>query len=325
MIRLDLNENPYSPPKEVIDEAKKGLSEVRRYCDPKYLEELRNLIEEYTKIPKDKIVVSPGSDIILREVIHEFSIDRKVIAVNPSFFPALECAKRHARKLVRFQLTPPEFRLNSEVLMQEIRDPSLIIIDNPNNPTGVEVLDRDLIIKILENTNSLLLVDEAYYEFSLKTSSGLINDFDNLAITRTLDKGFSLAGLRVGYLLAGEKFREGLSDFITFLPRPSVYAAITALKNRDYMRENVEKIIRERKRLMNELKELGIEAFPSSTNFILIRSDVVGLSGRLRSKGIAIKDLSREWIPGYYRISIGLPEENDLLLKSLKELLNKES
>ncbi|MCE4614266.1 MAG: histidinol-phosphate aminotransferase family protein [Desulfurococcales archaeon] len=325
MIRLDFNENPHPPPRIVVEEARRGLSEVTRYCEVKYLEELKLLIGEYTNIPRDRIIVSPGSDIILREIIHTFSVNRKVIMLNPSFFPALECARRHSRKILKFQVTPPDFKLNAEILMKEIKEPSLVIIDNPNNPTGMEFLNHDLVIKLLDNKNTMLVIDEAYYEFSRKTFSGLISNYSNLAITRTLDKGFSLAGLRIGFLLAGDMFKEGLSDFATILPRPSVYAAIAALKNREYVRENVERIISERERLISELKELGVEAYPSATNFILIRSDILGLSEKLRIKGIAIKDLSSEWIPGYYRVSIGLPEENDFLVKSLKELLNYES
>jgi histidinol-phosphate aminotransferase len=321
LIRLNLNENPYPPPREVIEEAKKGLSDVNRYCDLKCMEKLKELLEDYTGISRERIIISPGSDIILREVIHTFSTDRKVVMPYPSFFPALECAKRHSKKLVRFQLTPPGFNLSKEAFLREITTSSLIIIDNPNNPTGKEILDRNIVIETLRNKDSLLLVDEAYYEFSKKTFSNLINSFVNLAIARTLDKAFSLAGLRIGYLLAGDYFKEGLSDFITFLPRPTVYAAIAALKNREYMEENVEKIIQERERLTDALRELGFDIFPSSANFILVRSNISGLGEKLAEKGILIRDLSRDWIPGYYRITIGLPEENDLLLKCLKEII----
>ncbi|MEB3756136.1 MAG: histidinol-phosphate aminotransferase family protein [Desulfurococcales archaeon] len=321
MIRLDLNENPYTPPKSVLEEARKGLREINRYCEPACLEELKRSIEEYTGTPERNIIVSPGSDTILREIIHSFSIDRKVIMLNPSFLPALECAKKHSRKMIKFHITPPEFDLNKEILLEEAEEPSLIIIDNPNNPTGREFLDRGLVIDLLSNKRTLLVIDEAYYEFSGNTFSDLLIEYENLAITRTLDKGFSLAGLRVGYLLAGDKFLEGLSDFKAILPRPSVYAAIAALKEKQYMVENVRKIISERERLLGELEKLGIEAYNSSANFVLVRSDIIWLNEKLRMNGIAIRDLSNEWIPGYYRISVGLPDENNILLKTLKEIL----
>ncbi|MCE4606124.1 MAG: histidinol-phosphate aminotransferase family protein [Desulfurococcales archaeon] len=325
MIRLDLNENPYPPPRSVLEEAEKGLREVNRYCEQACLDELKRSIEEYTGIPWRSIKLSPGSDTILREIIHSFSIDRKVIMLNPSFLPTLECAKRHSRKMVKFHITPPEFILKREILQEEAREPSLVIIDNPNNPTGREFLDKDLVVDLLDNKNTLLVIDEAYYEFSGNTFSNLVNEYGNLAVTRTLDKAFSLAGLRVGYLLAGEKFMEGLSDFNVILPRPSVYAAIAALKNMQYVMENARRIRSERKRLIRELNKLGIEAYKSSTNFILVKSEFPGLGDKLRVKGIAVRDLSRDWIPGYYRISVGLPEENNILLETLKEILADES
>jgi histidinol-phosphate aminotransferase len=320
LIRLDLNENPYPPPRNILEEARKGLREINRYCEPACLEELKRSIEEYTGVPERHIIVSPGSDMILREIIHIFSIDRKIIMLNPSFFPALECAKKYSRKMIKIHITPPEFNLNPEILLEEAKEPSLVIIDNPNNPTGKEFLDRDLVTGLLDNENTLLVIDEAYYEFTGRTFSKLINKYSNLAITRTLDKGFSLAGLRVGYLLAGDKFLEGLSDYKAILPRPSVYAAIAALKEKQYMVGNVRRIISERERLLKELGKLGIEAYNSSANFILVRSDIIDLGEKLRMKGIAIRDLSTQWIPGYYRVSIGLPEENDILLEKLREI-----
>ncbi len=321
MIRLNLNENPYLPPKNVVESAKKGLEAANRYCDFELMEKLREKLEDYTKIPRDKIIIAPGSDFLLRETIHIFSANRKIIMVNPSFFPALECAKAHAEKLIRIQLTPPEFNLNYELIMNEIDEKSLIIIDNPNNPTGKKILEKDIVKKILER-GALLLVDEAYYEFSDITFSDLIDKYPNLGITRSMDKGFSLAGFRLGYMLAGEYFKNALSDFITFLPRVSVYAGIEALNHREYMEENVKRIIDERKRIEEILKNFGFEVFESDTNFILIKSKISDLGEKLRQRGILIRDLSLEWLSGFYRITVGKKEENDILLKVLGEIVS---
>ena len=320
MIRLNLNENPYLPPKNVIEKAKKGLVEANRYCDFELMEKLKEEVERYTKIPKDRIIIAPGSDFLLREVIHTFSANRKIIMVNPSFFPALECAKAHTEKLIRFQLVPPKLNLNYELIMNEIDEESMIIIDNPNNPTGKKILERKIVEKILEK-GALLLVDEAYYEFSGITFSDLIDKYPNLSITRSMDKGFSLAGFRLGYMLAGEYFKNTLSDFVTFLPRASVYAGIEALKNREYMKENVKKIIYERERMKEELKNLDLEVFENDTNFVLIRSKISDLGEELKQRGVLIRDLSNEWLSGFYRITVGKKEENDILLKALEKII----
>ena len=315
-----MNENPYPPPRRVIRAASRGLEEINRYADTDDMNKLREAIGSYNNISPDNVIVAPGSDFILREVIETFSSDRKIIMVNPSFLPALQCAREHAKKLVRIQLTPPNFKLNYDIILSEVKEPTLIIIDNPNNPTGALLLEEKKVKEMLENKNVLLLVDEAYYEFCGQTFLGLIKDYPNLAITRTLDKAFSLAGLRIGYLIGGSSFIKKFLDYQTFLPRPSVYAAIEALKDVNYMLENIEKLVKERERVKTELENIGCDVFPSNANFLLIKSTIPDLARRLRDYDILIKDLSSSWLSGFYRVSIGLPKENNLLLSTLRRI-----
>jgi len=148
MIRLDMNENPYEPPENVLDAVAKGIRNVNRYSELKYLSELQKLIGSYSTVSPDRVIVSPGSDFLLREVINVFSKDRKIIVVNPSFLPALENAKVFSRKLIKYQLVPPEFKLNPEIILGELDEPTLIIIDNPNNPTGKNSFGRKTWLKI---------------------------------------------------------------------------------------------------------------------------------------------------------------------------------
>ncbi len=318
IINLHMNENPYLPAESIRKAAVKGMENVNRYSELKYLNELKKLIGKYNDMPLDRVILSPGSDFLLREAINIFSKDRKIIMANPSFFPVSQYAMKLARKLTKIQLFPPGFKLNPELILKELDEPTLLIIDNPNNPTGTILLDNKLVENILKNKNVLLLVDEAYYEFSGQTFAGLIKKYPNFAITRTMDKAFSLAGLRLGYLLAGDCFKDRFFDFPAFLSRPSLFAAIEALKNPEYLTQNIKKIISERTRIEEELKKTGIEVFPGSTNFILIKSKIPDFARKLMDSGIIIKDLSEEWLNGFYRISIGLPEENDALLSIIK-------
>jgi len=313
-----MNENPYLPAKSIRKAAVKEMENVNRYSELKYLNELKKLIGNYNNLPLDRVILSPGSDFLLREVINIFSKDRKIIMVNPSFFPVSQYAMKLARELTKIQLSPPGFKLDPELILNELDEPTLLIIDNPNNPTGAILLDYKLIENILQNKNVLLLVDEAYYEFSGQTFAGLIKKYPNLAITRTMDKAFSLAGLRLGYLLAGDYFKDQFFDFPAFLSRPTLFAAIEALKNPGYLTLNINKIISEKARIEEELKNIGIEVFPSCTNFILIKSKVPDFVKNLMASGILIKDLSEEWLNGFYRISLGLPEENNALLSIIK-------
>jgi histidinol-phosphate aminotransferase len=238
-VRLHMNEVPYLPPQNVIDAARRGLSELNRYADPEDLEQLRGLLADYAGVPRRYIVLSPGSDLLLRELLHTFSIGRQVVTVSPSFFPTVQAAKQFASKRLSIRLSPPRFDLARELLVNALKEPSLVIIDNPNNPTGSMLLDRRAVETIVGHGDSLLVVDEAYYEFSDVTFADLVRDHPNLVVTRTMDKAFGLAGARIGYAIAGEATLDRLASFCALLPRPSLYAAIEALRQPGFARVSI--------------------------------------------------------------------------------------
>lgn len=319
-IRLHMNEMPYPPAQDVIEAAQKGLSKLNRYADPEELERLRGLLAGYCGVPRRHVIPSPGSDLLLREVIHTFSQGRKVIMVSPSFFPTVQAAKQFATQQLSIRLSPPTFDLNLDPLMNALEEPSLVIMDNPNNPTGKTLLDRRAVEAIVGHKETLLVIDEAYYEFSGVSFADMVADHAQLAIIRTMDKAFSLAGARVGYGIAGEAFLDALSSFYAFLTQPGLCAAMEALRQPDYMRRNVRRIVEERERLWQVLDELGIQACPSSTNFLLVRAEVPDAVTRLRGVGVLVADVSNQLPPGFFRVSIGTPEENDTFVARYLEL-----
>jgi histidinol-phosphate aminotransferase len=316
-IRLHMNEMPYPPCPDVVKAAQQGLAMLNRYADPAELEALQELLAGYCGVPKDHIILSPGSDLLLREVIHTFSQGRRVITPSPSFFPTVQAAKQFAAEWLSIRLSPPAFDLNLELLMSALKGPSLVIIDHPNNPTGRMLLDPLAVEALLQQENVLLVIDEAYYEFSGVTFADRVADHPQLAIIRTMDKAFSLAGARVGYGIVGEAFQDVLSSFYALLPRPSLCAAIEALKRPEDMRENVRRVVEERERLRRALDELGVHVYPSSTNFLLVRSEVPDLVRRLRDEGVLVADVSNQLPAGFFRVSIGTPGENDAFVDAL--------
>jgi histidinol-phosphate aminotransferase len=318
-IRLHMNEMPYPPAPDVVQAAQGGLSRLNRYADPAELEALRGLLAGYCGVCKDHVFLSPGSDLLLREVIHSFSQGRRVITPSPSFLPTVEAAKRFASEWLSIRLSPPAFDLNMKLLMEVLEGPSLVIFDNPNNPTGRMLLDPPAVEALLRQENVLLVIDEAYYEFSGVTFADRVVDNPRLAITRTMDKAFSLAGARVGYGIAGEAFGDALSSFYAFLPRPSLYAAMEALRHPGHMRENVRQVVEERARLVQALNGLGAHVYPSCTNFLLVQTMVPDLATRLRDAGVLVSDVSNQLPAGFLRVSIGTPGENDALLAALAE------
>jgi histidinol-phosphate aminotransferase len=319
-IKLNMNEVPYLPPKEIIEAAQKGLTNLNRYSDPEDLERLRGLLADYSGIPRKHIIPGCGSDLFLRGAIHTLSRGRKIVMVNPSFLPTVQAAKQFATKLVGIRLSPPDFDLNVDLLLDQLQEPCLLIIDNPNNPTGKILLNRQVVASIVENTDALLVVDEAYYEFSEMTFVDMVHDHPNLAITRTMDKAFSLAGARIGYMVAGEAFIDAFSSFYMLLPRASLFAASAALQNPAYMSQNVGRVITERERVWNTLNELAIQVYPSTTNFLLAKTDIPDLVRKLDDVGIQILDLSNQLAPGFIRVSIGTRDENDAFIKSYMKI-----
>jgi histidinol-phosphate aminotransferase len=316
-IKLNMNEVPYLPPQEVIEAAQKGLSNLNRYTDPQDLERLRGLLADYSGASQERIILSPGSDLLLREVIYRFSKGRKVIVGSPSFFPTVQAARQFATKLVSIRLSPPEFDLNLGLLVSELKGPCLVILDNPNNPTGKILLDRRAVKAIVAGSNradTLLVIDEAYYEFVGSTFADMVQDYPNLAVVRTMDKAFSLAGARVAYLITGEEFWEPFSSFDALLPQSSLYAAIEALKNPDYVRRNVQRVVEERERVWRALGQLGVQVYSSSTNFLLAKTVIPDIVDKFRHVGVLISDLSNQLSPGFVRVSIGTREENDAFI-----------
>jgi histidinol-phosphate aminotransferase len=313
-IRLDMNEVPYLPPRRVLEAAQKGLSSLNRYAEPEDLERLRELVADYSRIPKEHVVLSPGSDLLLREAIHAFAEGRKVVMVSPSFFPTVQAAKQFATERLSIRLSPPGFDLNLGLLTDLLSEPTLVIIDNPNNPTGQTLLDRQAVEALVGNPNALLVIDEAYYEFSGLTVTDMVPSCANLAITRTMDKAFSLAGARVGYAIAGRTFLDALSSYYAFLPQSSLLAAIEALHNRDYVRANVQRVIEERERVWSALHDLGAHVYASSANFLLIKTYVPDAASRFEEIGILVSDLSNQLPAGFIRVSTGTREENDAFL-----------
>jgi histidinol-phosphate aminotransferase len=324
VIRLNMNEVPYSPPQRIIEAAQRALSNLNRYADLENLEYLRRLLADYAGVSKKHVILSAGSNLLLREVIHIFSQRRKVVRVSPSFLPTVEAAKQFAIKSVSIRLSPPDFDLNPEMLMKTVKEPTLVLIDNPNNPTGKILLDRATVESLTQNTDIFVVIDEAYYEFSQVTFSKMVHDRSNLAITRTMDKAFGLAGARIGYIIAGESFLNAFSSYDPFLPQCSLYAAIEALNDLSYMKQNVRRVIEERERVLRKLDKLGAHVYSSRANFLLMKIELPGLARRLRDMGVLVSDLSGQLSPGFIRVSVGTPEENDAFLDSYTKILEEE-
>ena len=205
-----------------------------------------------------------------------------------------------------------------------------IIFPNPNAPTGIP-LALDKIEKLLKaNTQSVVVIDEAYVDFGTESAVGLINHYPNLLVTHTLSKARSLAGLRVGYALGSPDLIEALirvKDSFNSYPidRFASAGAIAAMQDVEYFNETRKKVIATRDLLTKLLRKLGFEVLPSGANFIFARQMSKGgaeLTALLRQKNIIVRHFKvPARIEPYIRITIGTDEQSKILIDGLVEIL----
>ncbi|MFW9827241.1 MAG: pyridoxal phosphate-dependent aminotransferase [Candidatus Thorarchaeota archaeon] len=321
-VRLNLNEMYKNPPKEVIEPIKKSINEINRYTPQKDVDLLIEKLSDYTDIPREHIFLSSGSDLILKEFIFLFSNNRQIIITDPTFVVINNSAQNAESSLIKIRLNEPEFNLPLDAIIEQLSIPSLLVFDNPNNPIGSLILTQSDIEAILEHENIILLIDEAYFEFSKISYIKLIKKYSNLAIVRTLSKAFGLAGSGIGYMIGGELIRKKFQGLEIMLPYPSVIAGIKALENKNYMLNYINEIESEKERLFKRMSELDVITFPSYTNFLMIKSKVPNISKKLAKRGILVHDVTNQLGSEYFRVTIGSKEENDYFLDILEKLVN---
>jgi histidinol-phosphate aminotransferase len=204
-----------------------------------------------------------------------------------------------------------------------------IIFPNPNAPTGL-LLGLDAIESLLQkNTDTVVVVDEAYIDFGGQTAAALIDQYDNLLVVQTMSKSRSLAGMRVGYAMGSEHLIEGLNriknSFNSYpLGHIQIAAAIAAFNDSQYFENTTQKVISERQNVVEQLENLGFEVLPSKANFVLAHhpeNAADTLANSLRDKGIIVRYFAKPRIDQYLRITIGTERQNKLLINSLEQIL----
>ncbi len=326
IIELNRNELSYPPPASVIEAARKGLQGVNRYATIGEIGELKRALSDYCGAAEESVFVASGVEILLGQLLQLFSRRGKIVIIAPTFFIITRVAESLGTKVLKVRLTTPSFSLPLEPLIDEARSAALVVIDSPNNPTGRLLLDRGSTRRLCESSSGMLLVDESYYEFADFSVIDMVKDYTNLTVTRTMSKAFGLAGLKVGYMAAGEAVLSDLSSLEVALrpTTPSACATVAALKDIKYMTNNVALVSEERERVSREASAMGVEVYPSSTNFLLMRTSQANAARKLKERGVVVFDPSNQFPSQFIRVSIGTPEENGIFLSSLAEILAME-
>jgi len=323
IIKLNGNENPYGGSPLAV----KAVSEVplHIYPDPNQAS-MRQSLSEYTGMREENIVVGAGADELIDLIFRLFISPGDIILdCEPTFGMYSFCAGL-AGADVHYVQRDSRFQIDPASVKSAITDSTkLIFITSPNNPTGNVALKED-IVEILK-TGLIVVVDEAYFEFAKTSVQDLVYTHDNLIVLRTMSKWAGLAGLRVGYGIMSPKIAKYMMEI---KPPYNVNVAaeaalIASLKDSDYLLGNVEKIIDERERMFNLLSEVkGITPWPSDGNYLLCEfgeNEAVRVFKELASKGIFVRNFKSERLENFFRIAVGKPEETDLLIDALEQIM----
>ena len=327
-VRLADNENPYDFPEEVRELIFKAAlnAEFNRYPDPN-ADRLREKIAEYLDVPSDYITVGNGSDELIMSAMLAFGAGAAFAVATPTFsMYGIHGQVAGAKGIAVPRLA--DFSLDVARLSTVAADPKvkLIVLCNPNSPTG-NLTPPEIIERILAKSNAVVLVDEAYAEFSGITVAPLLGRYPNLVILRTFSKAFSLAGLRVGYLLAtGAVLRELLKVKPPYnLNAFSQIAALTVLEHRHLFQTRVKAILIQREKLLEGMAALpGVEVFPTVTNFILFSTKLPSLQvyNALIERGVQLRYLNDPALAACLRVTVGTEKENAAFLSALKEIIS---
>lgn len=325
VIKLNTNENPYPPSPQVLEAARSmDMNLLRLYPDPA-ASELVDALADMHGVKSSQIFPGVGSDDVLSMIFMTFfNSDRPVLFPDITYSFYSVWAEVYRIPYERPALDS-DFRIRAEDYYGENGG---VVIANPNAPTSVYE-GLDFIEDILRhNEDSVVVVDEAYIDFAGGPSAlELLPEYENLIVVRTFSKSRSMAGLRIGYAVAGEELIKALNDVkysvnSYTLNRPAIELGAAAIRSGEYYGETTRRVVATRERVSKELAGLGFECLPSGTNFLFARHKTVPgeqIFKELRDAGIYVRHFAAPRIDDYLRITIGTDGQMDRLIAFLRK------
>ncbi|HIH40100.1 MAG TPA: histidinol-phosphate transaminase [Halobacteria archaeon] len=324
IVKLSSNENPYPPSTKVIDAIVNYANKVNYYPDP-HSKRLYGAISAYLNIPVDNIYVNAGVDGVLDTLMKVFiDCNDKVMIPIPTFTYYELTAIAHGA--IPVSVTMDEnFFISAEDILDNVDDRTKIIfLCSPNNPTGNIYPEKEL-FKVLDGFNGAVILDEAYAEFANQNYTGLINEYDNIIVLRTLSKAFGIAGMRVGYAILPEKIKKACLKVSTpfAVSYLSIEAAYAALNDLEYINYTIQKIKEGRDYLQ---ENIPFKTYPSYANFVLVDVSPFKSSfilDELAKRGFIVRDCSsfRGMGDKFIRVSVGREEDNVRLVDAFNNIL----
>ena len=327
-VKIDQNENPFELP---MDLKREVVERVLRRPWGRYPEFIPTAVirtlSRFTGWPEEGILVGNGSNELIQASLNvTLGPGRRLVVPQPTFTLYKLMATTLQSEVKSIFLDSENLTFDVDKTIEASRTANVVVVCSPNNPTG-GLLEREALVRLLKNAAGLVLVDEAYHEFSGQTALSLLPEHRNLVVLRTFSKAMAMAGLRFGYMMAHPEIaREVYKSKLPYNVNVFTLAAVeTVIENRGVLNRGIEALVRERERLFTELQKRNkVRAFPSTANFILIRTakSAHELFDQLYSHGVLVRDVSAyPLLDRCLRVSIGTPEENNRFLTALDRVL----
>jgi len=322
VVKLNTNENPYSPSPKVIEAIKNITPEqLRRYPQP-MADTFRQAAAEVLGVGTENIICVNGGDELLNLAIRAFCDESRSVAYPTptySLYPVLAKMANSPAVEIPFD---DEFNLPAKLASSGA---ALTIVCNPNAPSGTFIPKEEL-SQLAEELKTVLLIDEAYVDFAEDNCLEPVKKFDNVIILRSMSKGYSLAGLRFGFGIANKNIIKGLNKVKDSYNADviAIAAATAAIKDQQYFRNNVKKIKIERKFLTEKLTQLGFDVPASQANFVFAKPSkarAIDIYEKLKDRNIYVRYWAYPDIKDKLRITVGTAEQNEKLINALKEIL----
>ena len=333
-IDFSANINPLGIPEKVKKALIENIDTYSAYPDP-LCRELRKAISDKLHISMEMIECGNGAADLIFRLIYALK-PRKALLLAPTFAEYEMALKAVGCELSFFYLPEKEDFIWDERLLEWIPDVDMVLLCNPNNPTGIAVT-QELLVKVADccrEHHAFLLIDECFIDFlpEQKKYSFIdqLKQFPEAAVLKAFTKLYAMAGIRLGYLLCSDqKLIQNMKQYGQpwNVSTVAVKCGVAALSCEDYVQRTLTLIEKERAYLLNNLNNLGIKSYPSQTNYLLFRCGISDLAERLKSYNILIRDCSnyRGLEQGYFRIAVKSREDNQYFIKAMKEILQHET
>lgn len=324
IIKLNTNENPYPPSPKAMEVLRHLDSEwLRRYPDP-YAREFCNAVSEALEVPSDWVIVGNGSDDMLNLLVRTCAegSDRKVVYPMPTYVLYRTLCAMQPAEVVEIPY-PVDFKLPMDDLIAA--NGAITFVATPNSPSG-HCIPLDDLRQLASNVSGVLAIDEAYVDFAEYSALPLVQEFENVIVLRTLSKGYSLAGLRMGFGIANPKLLEGLfkvKDSYN-IDAIAILVGAAAMRDQAYKNACAEKVKVSRAKLAVDLKKLGFTIGESHGNFLLATSSISQaehLYLALKEQGILVRYFNQPGLNDKLRITVGNDQQNQTLIKALASLI----